>query len=74
MAQTAPAITPLDYTRYDFKNPETYRVRIPKGLSVEVVEKISDLKKEPEWMREYRLRAYKHFVDRPNAPPWRPSR
>jgi Fe-S cluster assembly protein SufB len=72
MAQTAPAITPLDYTRYDFKNPETYRVRIPKGLSVEVVEKISDLKKEPEWMREYRLRAYKHFVDRP-MPDWGPS-
>jgi len=72
MAQTAPAITPLDYTRYDFKNPETYRVRIPKGLSVEVVEKISDLKKEPEWMREYRLRAYKHFVERP-MPDWGPS-
>ncbi|MHB1434598.1 MAG: Fe-S cluster assembly protein SufB [Thermoplasmata archaeon] len=72
MAQTAPAITPLDYTRYDFKNPETYRVRIPKGLSVEVVEKISDLKKEPEWMREYRLRAYRHFVERP-MPDWGPS-
>ncbi len=72
MAQTAPAITPLDYTRYDFKNPETYRVRIPKGLSAEVVEKISDLKKEPEWMREYRLRAYKHFVERP-MPDWGPS-
>jgi Fe-S cluster assembly protein SufB len=72
MAQTSPAITPLDYTRYDFKNPETYRVRIPKGLSAEVVEKISDLKKEPDWLREYRLRAYKHFVERP-MPDWGPS-
>ena len=72
MAQTAPEIVPLDYTRYDFKDPETYRVRIPKGLSREVVEKISDLKHEPAWMREYRLRAYDHFVARP-MPDWGPS-
>ena len=32
MAQSS-EITPLDYTRYDFKNPETYRLRIAKGLS-----------------------------------------
>ena len=68
----ASEITPLDYTRYDFKDPETYRVRIPKGLSREVVHKISDLKNEPEWLREYRLRAYQHFVDRP-MPDWGPS-
>ncbi len=72
MAQTAQEITPLDYTRYDFKDPETYRVRIPKGLSREVVQKISDIKKEPDWMREYRLRAYDHFVERP-MPDWGPS-
>jgi Fe-S cluster assembly protein SufB len=72
MAQTAQEITPLDYTRYDFKNPETYRLRIAKGLSREVVEQISDFKKEPDWMREYRLRAYAHFVERP-MPDWGPD-
>ncbi len=72
MAQTAQEITPLDYTRYDFKNPETYSVRIPKGLSLEVVEKISEIKKEPEWVREYRRRAYRHFVERP-MPDWGPD-
>ncbi len=72
MAQPAPEITPLDYTRYDFKNPETYRVRIPKGLSRDVVRQISDFKQEPLWMREYRLRAYEHFVQRP-MPDWGPS-
>jgi Fe-S cluster assembly protein SufB len=72
MAQTAPEITPLDYTRYDFKNPETYRLRIPKGLSREVVEQISKFKDEPDWMLEYRLRAYDHFVERP-VPDWGPS-
>ena len=72
MAQSTSDVTPLDYTRYDFKNPETYRLRIAKGLSREVVEQISDFKKEPEWMREYRLRAYDHFVERP-MPDWGPS-
>jgi len=72
MAQSAKEITPLDYTRYDFKNPETYRVRIPKGLSRDVVRQISALKHEPDWMLEYRLRAYDHFVQRP-MPDWGPS-
>ncbi len=72
MAQTAQEITPLDYTRYDFKDPETYRVRIPKGLSREVVRQISAIKHEPDWMLEYRLRAYDHFLQRP-MPDWGPS-
>ncbi len=72
MAPPSSEITPLDYTRYDFKDPETYRVRIPKGLSREVVRRISQIKHEPEWMLEYRLRAYDHFVQRP-MPDWGPS-
>ncbi len=71
MAQ-AGEITPLDYTRYDFKNPETYRLRIPKGLSRDVVTQISKFKDEPTWMLEYRLRAYDHFVERP-MPDWGPD-
>jgi Fe-S cluster assembly protein SufB len=72
MAQTASEITPLDYTRYDFKDPETYKRRIPKGLSRDVVRTISHMKSEPDWMLEYRLRAYDHFVERP-MPDWGPS-
>ncbi len=72
MSTSTPEITPLDYTRYDFKDPETYRLRIPKGLSREVVEQISKFKDEPAWMREYRLRAYDHFVERP-VPDWGPK-
>ena len=72
MTPSSSEVTPLDYTRYDFKNPETYRLRITKGLTREVVEQISDFKGEPDWMREYRLRAYEHFVERP-MPDWGPS-
>ena len=36
-----------------------------KGLSKEVVLGISELKDEPEWMREFRLKAYNHWLERP---------
>lgn len=35
---------------------------IPKGLSEEVVRLISAKKNEPEWLLEYRLKAYRHFL------------
>jgi Fe-S cluster assembly protein SufB len=72
MAQAVSEFQPLDYTRYDFKNPETYQFRTAPGLSRELVEQLSQMKDEPEWIREYRLRAYDHFVDRP-MPDWGPD-
>ena len=72
MAQSVSAVTPLDYTRYDFKDPETYKVRTAKGINRGIVEQISHLKDEPAWLREYRLRAFEHFLDRP-MPDWGPS-
>src|SRR5467141_2295771 len=35
---------------------------IPKGLSEDVVRLISHKKKEPDWMTEWRLRAYRHWL------------
>lgn len=35
---------------------------IERGLNENVVRQISALKKEPEWLLEYRLKAYKHFL------------
>jgi Fe-S cluster assembly protein SufB len=40
-----------------------------KGLSSDVVEEISALKDEPKWMRDLRLKAYRHFQRRP-MPTW----
>jgi Fe-S cluster assembly protein SufB len=40
-----------------------------RGLSAEVVEEISRIKGEPEWMLKFRLKAYRHFVNRP-MPSW----
>ena len=33
----------------------------PKGLSEDVIRFISAKKEEPEWMLEWRLKAYEHF-------------
>ena len=56
--------------KFGFHDPETgYAYKAPKGLSREVVESISEYKDEPEWMREFRLKALEHFMQRP-TPTW----
>lgn len=41
------------------------KVKFEKGLDEEKVRKISELKNEPEWMLEYRLKSYKDFTNKP---------
>ena len=50
-------------------DPENATIRFDSGLSEDVVRQISELKNEPEWMTEARLKAYRHFVERP-MPTW----
>jgi Fe-S cluster assembly protein SufB len=57
-----------DY-QYGFRDEEDYVFKSKRGLSKEVVEEISHMKSEPDWMREFRLKAYDHFVKRP-MPNW----
>jgi Fe-S cluster assembly protein SufB len=59
----------IDEYRWDFKDPETHVFRTQKGLNEEVVRQISAKKGEPEWMLEFRLKALKHFQERP-MPEW----
>ena len=40
---------------------EKTEIELEKGLNEEVVKKISSLKREPEWMRDFRLKAYESF-------------
>src|SRR5919202_638312 len=59
-----------DYAeRYGFHDAENYLYKAPKGLNRELVEKISDFKDEPQWMRDFRLKALDHFLARP-MPTW----
>lgn len=54
-----------DHTKSEYKYGFTSDIDtevIPKGLSEEVIRIISAKKNEPEFMLEYRLKAYKHWL------------
>ena len=55
--------------KFGFHDPEKSVFRAKRGLSKEVVEEISGMKQEPEWMRAIRLKALDHFWKRP-LPDW----
>jgi len=42
---------------------------LEKGLNEETVRRISALKEEPEWLLEFRLKAYRHWITMP-LPEW----
>src|SRR3954470_21164216 len=55
--------------RFGSHDAENYLYKAPKGLTRELVEKISEFKNEPAWMRQFRLKALEHFQARP-MPTW----
>jgi Fe-S cluster assembly protein SufB len=59
-----------DYAeRYGFHDPEQYVFKSRPGLDRSIVEEISWMKREPDWMREFRLRALDIFERKP-LPTW----
>ncbi len=59
-----------DYTeRYGFHDAENYLYKAPKGLNKEIIAKISEFKDEPQWMRDFRMKAHDYFLARPQ-PTW----
>ncbi|MCM8811571.1 MAG: Fe-S cluster assembly protein SufB [Candidatus Omnitrophica bacterium] len=54
---------------YGFHDPEKYVYKAKRGLTKNIVEEISWMKKEPGWMRQLRLKALEHFNRKP-LPPW----
>ena len=55
--------------KYGFHDPEDYVFKSRRGLDSGVVTEISRMKGEPEWMREFRLRALRIFERKP-LPTW----
>jgi len=58
----------FDY-KFGFSMPENNVYKAKKGLNKKIVEDISSLKKEPVWMKEFRLKAYEGFLKR-KMPDW----
>ena len=55
--------------KWGFHDEARYLVRTERGLSSRVVEEISHIKEEPQWMREFRLRSLAVFLKKP-LPIW----
>ncbi|MEE8567686.1 MAG: Fe-S cluster assembly protein SufB, partial [Anaerolineales bacterium] len=54
----------LDRYKYGFSDPDVSILKTGKGLDRGVVEQISRIKGEPEWMLEFRLKAFEHYQAR----------
>jgi Fe-S cluster assembly protein SufB len=71
MAIPNPALTQIPESyKYGWHDAEmTPLYTMKKGLNAEIVEEISRIKGEPQWMTDLRLKAYRHFEARP-LPTW----
>lgn len=58
--------------QYDFRLEEDYFFKSEKGLTREIVEKISYFKNEPEWMLKFRLNAFE-IAEKKGRPQWGPD-
>src|SRR3989344_2720177 len=62
------ALAVTDY-KFGFSKPENYVFKSRRGLDKSVVEQISSMKSEPEWMREKRIKALEIFEGK-KMPMW----
>lgn len=61
----------FDY-RFGFSMPEKAVFKAERGLDEDKVRQISAIKKEPKWMTDFRVKAYKIFKDK-KMPSWGPD-
>ena len=67
-------VAEVDRSIYDIKDKPNAAFEVNSGLTPEIVEKISEEKNDPEWMRIFRqksLRIYNSMPCRTGAPPSR---
>ncbi len=70
---TAPEALVEDYRHGFHDSEENYVFKSAKGLTLEIVERISAMKEEPEWMHAFRLKALRTFQSKP-MPTWGDSK
>ena len=58
-----------EINKYDFRTETDAVFKARKGIDAEIVNQISDMKNEPDWMREFRLRSLEIFESKP-MPEW----
>ena len=72
MASDAQVLEGLSDYKYGFHDSDTSVFKSERGLNREIVEKISSMKGEPQWMLDFRIKALDHFIKRP-IPTWGPD-
>ena len=60
---------PTEINKYDFRTESKAFFKARKGLDAEIVRQISDMKNEPDWMRDFRLQSLEIFNSKP-MPRW----
>jgi Fe-S cluster assembly protein SufB len=58
-----------EINKYDFRTETEAVFKVGKGLNAAIVAQISEMKHEPSWMREFRLRSLEIFQAKP-LPTW----
>ena len=73
MSEDTKILEDIGEYKYGFHDrDDNYVFKSQRGLSREVVENISRMKQEPQWMLDFRLKALEHYMARP-MPNWGPS-
>src|SRR5256714_7818833 len=64
--------SPLEIERNigNFAYPETHTHDAGVGLTEKTIHFISDLKEDPDWVREFRLKGYETFLSKPMPTHW----
>ncbi len=60
----------IDQAEGNFSFPEAYDYDAGYGLTEQVIDYISDAKQEADWVRDFRKRALKVFLDKPMPTHW----
>ncbi len=72
MSETKTHIEDVKRAFYDFRFEENDAYRVRSGLTPEIIKEISAEKKDPDWMRDFRLKSLEIF-ERTPMPDWGPS-
>jgi Fe-S cluster assembly protein SufB len=58
-----------EINKYDFRTETKSVFKARKGIDADIVRQISDMKNEPDWMRDFRLKSFEIFESKP-MPKW----
>ncbi|MFT9056467.1 MAG: Fe-S cluster assembly protein SufB [Ethanoligenens sp.] len=72
MSKQKSNVADVDRSIYDFKNEDKAQFKVHKGLTPEIVERISEEKHDPAWMRDFRLKSLEIY-NKMSLPKWGPS-